>query len=86
LFLCYPPDNDMAMQCLRAYKGQRLVYVGEGRGGVNASPAFFDELDSDWDVVAVHKLDPFPRCFERMFILQRKVHSWSSCFWGGRLH
>ena len=41
LFLCYPPAGPMAAECLRLYKGERLVYVGEGRGGVNASPHFF---------------------------------------------
>lgn len=85
LFLCYPPDNDMAIKCLCEYKGKYLVYVGEGRGGVNASPAFFDTLDADWELVETHKLAPFARCYERMFVLKRKPKPWSSYFWGGRL-
>ena len=37
LFLCYPPPADesvgcMSAQCLQHYKGDTLVYVGEGKG------------------------------------------------------
>jgi hypothetical protein len=40
----------MAQRCLGMYTGARLVYVGEGRGGVNAAAAFFDALERDWEV------------------------------------
>jgi len=35
----------MASACLRAYQGDTLFYVGEGRGGVNADGQFFDTLE-----------------------------------------
>lgn len=49
LFLCWPPywDN-MASECLQAYRGQTLVYVGETEGGCNATDDFFDQLQADW--------------------------------------
>lgn len=38
LFLCYPPpDNDMALQALRSYKGDTVCYVGEYRGDTGTS-------------------------------------------------
>eukprot|EP00050_Salpingoeca_kvevrii_P017483 m.65594 g.65594 ORF g.65594 m.65594 type:complete len:70 (+) comp7578_c0_seq7:883-1092(+) len=59
-------------RCLERYRGDTLIYVGEGRGGVNANDAFFDELERSWICTKVVKLDPFPQCFERLFVLQRR--------------
>ena len=73
LFLCYPPEGTMALDCLKEYtNGEYLIYIGEGRQGVNGSNAFFDVLEKEWNVVHVDKLDPFPQCFERLYILKRK--------------
>lgn len=72
LLLVYPPPGDMALRCLHEYRGDTLVYVGEGRGGANASDEFFDGLDAEWDVKNILDLDPFPQCFERLFLLRRR--------------
>jgi hypothetical protein len=72
LMLCYPPDDEFASRCLELYQGKWLVYIGEGRGGVNASPDFFDELEKNWVVHEVLELLPFPQCFERLYILRRR--------------
>lgn len=50
LLLVYPPpDGSLAVDALRAYQAlgavnDTLVYVGEGRGGSTATPAFWEEL------------------------------------------
>jgi len=37
LFLCYPPPEDpMALECLEAYHGDTLLYVGEWRGNTGS--------------------------------------------------
>jgi hypothetical protein len=55
LFLCWPPyDNDLAVECLRAYQGDTLVYVGEGDGGCCANDDFFRELEEGWDEIDCH--------------------------------
>eukprot|EP00752_Nemacystus_decipiens_P016351 g14623.t1 len=72
LLLVYPPPGDTAVRCLREYTGDALAYVGEGRGGVNANDAFFDGLNAEWEVTSVVELDPFPQCFERLFLLRRR--------------
>lgn len=52
LMLCWPPySNPMAVNCLRAYKGERLIYIGEGDGGCTASEEFFEELSRYWELV-----------------------------------
>lgn len=74
LLLVYP-EGDLAPRCLAAHRGDRLVYVGEGRGGVNAPPAFFDALEREWDLEAClteRDLDPFPGGHERLFALRRR--------------
>lgn len=75
LLLCYPPplsDSAMAMQALQRYKGSVLLYVGEGRGGVNAGDAFFDVLERDWSVERTLPLQPFPSNCEKLFVLKRR--------------
>lgn len=75
LFLCYPPldaDSRLAINALRAYRGDRMVYVGEGRGGANAGNAFFEKLEREWVVEKTIALNPFPTNHERMFVLSRR--------------
>lgn len=45
LFLCWPPLNSkMAYRSLRAYKGDTVIYVGEGKDGCTADKNFFNLL------------------------------------------
>lgn len=55
LFLCWPPMSEMAGDCLKAYQGKRLVYIGEGDGGCTADEAFFTHLTENWQEVASHR-------------------------------
>lgn len=49
LLLCWPPYNTpMAFECLVAYKGDTLVYVGEGPGMATGDAAFHEELEDHW--------------------------------------
>lgn len=45
LFMSWPPMDDAAYRCLRAYQGPRLAYIGENAGGCTASDKFFDEVE-----------------------------------------
>lgn len=51
LMLCWPPyDEAMAIDCLEAYKGDVLIYIGEGPSGCTGDNAFHQALGSDyWD-------------------------------------
>lgn len=52
LFLCWPPYNlPMAHECLRAYSGSTVAYVGEGYGMATGDDAFHDELEDNWDLI-----------------------------------
>jgi hypothetical protein len=51
LLLAYPPYSshegaDMAVNCVRKFKGKQLIYIGEPRSGCTANDEFFNELKS----------------------------------------
>lgn len=49
LFLSWAPYNDpMAFDCLKSFKGNYLIYIGESCYGCNANEQFFDELFNNW--------------------------------------
>lgn len=55
LFLCWPPGwgNTMASAALAAFEksgGDRLVFMGQPRGGMTGDDAFFDALSAGWEL------------------------------------
>lgn len=55
LLLSWPPYGDpLAEQVLRAYGGERVIFIGEGEGGCTGTDEFFAMLIKDFDVVAAH--------------------------------
>lgn len=53
LFLCWPPGwgIPMASEALAAYMkagGERLIFMGQPRGGMTGDEAFFDALSEGW--------------------------------------
>lgn len=47
LMICWPPYNEpMAARALKAFTGDRLVYIGEADGGCNGDKAFHTMLGS----------------------------------------
>jgi hypothetical protein len=58
LFLCWPPGwgNTMASDALAKFEeagGGRVIYVGEPKGGMAGSDAFFDALSARWKLESV---------------------------------
>ncbi|WP_280371753.1 hypothetical protein [Nocardia wallacei] len=55
LLLCWPPGwgDTMASEAVAAFEaagGERLVYIGEPKGGKTGDDAFFDALAARWDL------------------------------------
>lgn len=42
-------DGEYAAQALKLYRGDMVIYAGEGEGGCTASDEFFRILESDWE-------------------------------------
>jgi hypothetical protein len=58
LFLCWPPGwgDAMSSEALTAFEdagGERLVYIGEPKGGKTGNDDFFDALSARWRLVSV---------------------------------
>lgn len=78
LFLCWPPgwEDAMSLDSLLAYEhagGDRVVYIGEPRGGRTGSEDFFDRLSSTWELV-----DEDPH-FVTWWNLSDQAQCWSRC-------
>ncbi|MEV4457355.1 hypothetical protein [Microbispora sp. NPDC049633] len=58
LFLCWPPGwgDKMSYEALTAFEeagGERLIYIGEPKGGKTGNDAFFDALSARWRLDSV---------------------------------
>ncbi|MGW5689336.1 hypothetical protein [Nonomuraea sp. NPDC003754] len=61
LFLCWPPGwgDKMSFEALTTFEeaaGERLIYIGEPKGGKTGNDAFFDALEARWKLDSV---DPY---------------------------
>ncbi len=73
LFICWPPyDNSMAHLCLKAYRGNTVIYIGEGGGGCTANDAFHKNLDDHWDLIENECLAQWVGIHDSLYIYQRK--------------
>lgn len=48
LFISWPPMSDMAYRALKAYSGNKFIYIGEGETGCTADDDFFELLSNEW--------------------------------------
>jgi hypothetical protein len=56
LLMAWPPySEDVGERTLRAYAGERVIYIGEGNGGCTGDDAMHDILDDEWEEVAAHR-------------------------------
>ena len=61
LFLCWPPDTDMAEQALQHYAGPRLALIGtSGSSMETATPAFYAALR---ETFALQAIVPIPQWY-----------------------
>ena len=73
LFLCWPPyEEPFAAECLKAYKGDTLIYVGEGWGGCNANEEFWKLLELGWEEEETIFIPTWYGLHDSMTILHRR--------------
>lgn len=76
LLLCWPPlQEPFALECLRAFRGERVVYIGEGKDGCTADEAFHVELDALWQLEQSLNIPQWPGSQDQVFIYRRKRES-----------
>lgn len=55
LLLSWPPMDDAGYRGLKAYRGDRLIFIGEGDGGCTGDEVLFELLRDAWTEVAEHR-------------------------------
>lgn len=72
LFLCWPPMNTMAADCLAHYHGDTVIYVGEPEGGCTASDDFFAALERDYRLAHTLPIPHWPSVHDALEVWSRR--------------
>lgn len=73
LFLCWPPHKDpMAVNALKHYEGDTVLYIGEKRDGCTASDAFFRLLEKRFSLERTVELPVWPGMHDRLQVFKRR--------------
>lgn len=76
LMLCWPPYGEpMAMDALRGYRGQHVIYIGELGGGCTADDAFHSELATKWHFVEELPIPQWWGIHDSVYIYRRTAAS-----------
>jgi len=71
LLLCWPPyGRAMAIEALRAFEGDRLVYIGDPRA--SGDEGFHDELQREWTLRLTVDLPHWPGIRDSVFLYERR--------------
>ncbi len=75
----WPPyRQDVARRALDAFRGDFLIYLGEGRDGCCGQSAFFGKLRREWAPLEVHSCglriyDPRSWAYDLCWFLRRRL-------------
>lgn len=75
LMLCWPPHDDdgASYAALRAYRGEVLLYVGDGSGGATGTVRFHRELELNWSPVEQVAVPTWPGLRDRLVVYRRNA-------------
>lgn len=72
LLLCWPPfRSSMAADCLNAFSGQMLIYVGEAEGGCTADDDFFGIVREEFSLRKKIEILNWPNIHDAVWLYQR---------------
>lgn len=73
MLLAWPPyDSSFGFQCVRSFRGQYIVYVGEGEGGCCGCKEMFKRLASHWEMMEEIALQRWDAIYDYAWIYGRK--------------
>ena len=73
LLLCWPTFKDpFAFEALERFRGDYLIYIGEGEGGCTANDSFFDLLDKEWNQTKFIDILSWRNIYDSIQIYERK--------------
>ena len=71
LLMCWPSyDERWPARAIKAYEGNQLIYVGEGRGGCTGDDRFHELLDS-WDLKETINIPQWIGIHDRIEVFER---------------
>ncbi|MEE6176255.1 hypothetical protein [Mycobacterium sp. 050134] len=74
LFLSWPPHGqDVGARILTAYRGARVIYVGDGRGGATGDERMHQILDTEWSEVDSRQPVLWWGQHDRVTVYERRV-------------
>lgn len=74
LLLVWPPYNSsMGVRMLRSFRGQRVIYIGEGEGGCTGDDEFHRVLSEEWETVAWHTPVQWDGLHDHVTVYDRKT-------------
>ena len=72
LMLCWPNCTPMAYNCIKHYKGDTVIYIGEPIGGNCGDRRFHETLLNYWDLKNQFDIHSFPGMYDDLFIFKRR--------------
>lgn len=73
LMLCWPPyDDGMASEALAGYRGEQLLYVGEGDGGCCGDDRFWKMVSDGWEEAGDCNIPQWPGMHDYVTLYRRK--------------
>lgn len=72
LLLVWPEMDLMSLEALCAYRGDKVIYIGEDRYGCTACDEFFDVLDRDYEKIQAIPLARWSYCNDVAIVYRRK--------------
>jgi len=76
LFLCWPDYcSPMASDCLKEYKGEYVIYIGESDGGCTADGEFFKIIEREFEEVKVIPIPQWYGIHDYIYIYKRRNFS-----------
>ena len=73
LMLCWPPyDRSMAATALARYRGDHVIYIGEGGSGCTGDEAFHNTLHEQWHETAFYEIPQWPGLHDAVYVYERQ--------------
>lgn len=72
LLLSWAPMDDTAYRAVKAFRGTRLIHIGEGWGGCTGDDDLFELLGREWAQVAEHRPIQFYGLHDYVTVYDRK--------------
>lgn len=73
LLLVWPEMDLMSLEALCAYRGDKVIYIGDDRYGCTACDEFFDVLFRDYEKIQVIPLARWSDCYDVAWVFRRKT-------------